>query len=67
MSFLKNMVLHMLSIDISLNITSASKELNHDNVTYMLCMLMVQYQIWLFQLYDQMIKCLSLKFKICEM
>jgi hypothetical protein len=57
----------MLSIDISLNITSASKELNHDNVTYMLCMLMVQYQIWLFQLYDQMIKCLSLKFKICEM
>jgi hypothetical protein len=34
-----NLALHMSSIDISFNITSPSKERTHDNVTYMLCML----------------------------
>jgi hypothetical protein len=32
------LALHMYSINISLNITSPSKECNRDNVTYMLCM-----------------------------
>jgi hypothetical protein len=34
-----NLALYMFSIDISFNITNPSKERNHDNVTYTLCML----------------------------
>jgi hypothetical protein len=37
--FFLNLALHISFIDISLNIMSPSKEHNHDNVTYMLCML----------------------------
>jgi hypothetical protein len=53
----------MASVDIFLNITNPSKERNHDNVTYMLCMLIGMLSGGYF---NSMIKCLSLRFKVYE-
>jgi hypothetical protein len=57
----------MSFVNISFNIMSPSKERNCDNIYYIYVVHVNRYIIWwLFQVYDHVIKCLSLKFKMYE-